>query len=106
MLVNVLPPLLFADPNAKAGFLGLSLPLAGIFILDLHRLHGRGRDDGLAPHLRVHRGHRPQGAGRPLPRATPACRSPWPASSAGRSAGGSSSATSTRRSRRASRSTP
>jgi len=33
MLVNVLPPLLFADPNAKAGFVGLSLPLAGIFIL-------------------------------------------------------------------------
>ncbi len=33
MLVNVLPPLLFADPNAKAGVLGLSLPLAGIFIL-------------------------------------------------------------------------
>jgi POT family proton-dependent oligopeptide transporter len=33
MLVNVLPPLLFADPNAKSGFLGLSLPLAGIFIL-------------------------------------------------------------------------
>jgi dipeptide/tripeptide permease len=33
MLVNVLPPLLFADPNTKAGVLGLSLPLAGIFIL-------------------------------------------------------------------------
>jgi len=33
MLVNVLPPLLFADPNAKAGVFGLSLPLAGIFIL-------------------------------------------------------------------------
>jgi POT family proton-dependent oligopeptide transporter len=33
MLVNVLPPLLFADPNVKAGVLGLSLPLAGIFIL-------------------------------------------------------------------------
>ena len=33
MLVNVLPPLLFADPNAKTGLLGLSLPIAGVFIL-------------------------------------------------------------------------
>jgi POT family proton-dependent oligopeptide transporter len=33
MLVNVLPPLLFADPTQKAHVLGLSLPLAGIFIL-------------------------------------------------------------------------
>ena len=38
---------------------------------DLHdrldRLDGRGRDDGLAAHLRVHRGHRPQGAGGAVP---------------------------------------
>jgi POT family proton-dependent oligopeptide transporter len=33
MLVNVLPPLLFADPSQKTQVLGLSLPLAGIFIL-------------------------------------------------------------------------
>ena len=33
MLVNVLPPLLFADPNAKTSLLGLSLPIAGVFIL-------------------------------------------------------------------------
>jgi len=33
MLVNVLPALLFADPNAKTGVLGLSLPIAGIFMI-------------------------------------------------------------------------
>jgi dipeptide/tripeptide permease len=33
MLVNVLPPLLFADPTQKTHALGLSLPLAGVFIL-------------------------------------------------------------------------
>ncbi len=33
MLINILPPLLFADPSQKAAVLGLSLPLAGIFIL-------------------------------------------------------------------------
>jgi dipeptide/tripeptide permease len=33
MLVNVLPPLLFADPNRMTGVLGLSLPIAGIFML-------------------------------------------------------------------------
>jgi dipeptide/tripeptide permease len=33
MLVNVLPPLFFADPTQKTGVLGLSLPIAGIFIL-------------------------------------------------------------------------
>jgi POT family proton-dependent oligopeptide transporter len=33
MLVNILPPLLFADPTQKTGVLGLSLPIAGVFIL-------------------------------------------------------------------------
>jgi dipeptide/tripeptide permease len=33
MLVNVLPPLLFSDPNRMVGLLGLSLPIAGIFII-------------------------------------------------------------------------
>jgi dipeptide/tripeptide permease len=33
MLVNILPSLLFADPNAKTGLLGLSLPIAGIFMI-------------------------------------------------------------------------
>ncbi len=33
MLVNVLPPLLFADPAQKTGVLGLSLPIAGIFMI-------------------------------------------------------------------------
>ena len=33
MLVNVLPPLLYADPNRMTGVLGLSLPIAGIFML-------------------------------------------------------------------------
>jgi len=33
MLVNILPPLLFADPTQKTHALGLSLPLAGVFIL-------------------------------------------------------------------------
>jgi len=33
MLVNILPPLLFADPTRKTALLGLSLPIAGIFIL-------------------------------------------------------------------------
>jgi dipeptide/tripeptide permease len=33
MLVNILPPLLFADPNLKTGLLGLSLPIAGIFMI-------------------------------------------------------------------------
>jgi proton-dependent oligopeptide transporter, POT family len=32
MLVNVLPPLLFADPNAKVK-LGLTLPIAGVFMI-------------------------------------------------------------------------
>ena len=33
MLVNVLPPLLFADAAQKTGVLGLSLPIAGIFMI-------------------------------------------------------------------------
>lgn len=33
MLVNVLPALLFADPNAKTALLGLSLPIAGVFMI-------------------------------------------------------------------------
>jgi POT family proton-dependent oligopeptide transporter len=33
MLVNVLPPLLFAAPNARTTVLGLSLPIAGVFLL-------------------------------------------------------------------------
>jgi POT family proton-dependent oligopeptide transporter len=33
MLVNVLPPLLFADATQKTGVLGLSLPIAGIFMI-------------------------------------------------------------------------
>jgi len=33
MLVNVLPPLLFADAARKVGVLGLSLPIAGIFLI-------------------------------------------------------------------------
>jgi predicted MFS family arabinose efflux permease len=33
MLVNVLPPLLFAAPNARTTLLGLSLPVAGAFLL-------------------------------------------------------------------------
>ncbi len=33
MLVNVLPPLLFADAARKVGVLGLSLPIAGIFMI-------------------------------------------------------------------------
>jgi proton-dependent oligopeptide transporter, POT family len=33
MLVNVLPALLFADPTRKTGLLGLSLPIAGLFMI-------------------------------------------------------------------------
>jgi proton-dependent oligopeptide transporter, POT family len=33
MLVNVLPPLLFADATRKTDLLGLSLPIAGIFMI-------------------------------------------------------------------------
>ena len=33
MLVNVLPPLLFSDPNRMVGLAGLSLPIAGIFVI-------------------------------------------------------------------------
>jgi dipeptide/tripeptide permease len=33
MLVNVLPPLLFSDVARKVSFLGLALPLAGIFMI-------------------------------------------------------------------------
>jgi dipeptide/tripeptide permease len=33
MLVNILPPLLFADATRKVGVLGLTLPIAGIFVL-------------------------------------------------------------------------
>ncbi|HSA96924.1 MAG TPA: hypothetical protein VLJ16_12800, partial [Acidobacteriota bacterium] len=33
MLVNVLPPLLFADPHVKTSLAGLSLPVAGIFMI-------------------------------------------------------------------------
>jgi len=33
MLINVLPPLLFADAHAKTSLLGLSLPVAGIFMI-------------------------------------------------------------------------
>lgn len=33
MLVNVLPPLLFGDPNRMVGLAGLSLPIAGIFMI-------------------------------------------------------------------------
>jgi POT family proton-dependent oligopeptide transporter len=33
MLVNILPPLLFADATRKVGVLGLSLPIAGIFMI-------------------------------------------------------------------------
>ena len=33
MLVNVLPPLLFADATRKIGVVGLSLPIAGIFMI-------------------------------------------------------------------------
>ncbi len=33
MLVNILPPLLFADPSRKIGVLGVALPLAGIFMI-------------------------------------------------------------------------
>jgi hypothetical protein len=33
MLVNVLPPLVFSDVARKVSFLGLALPLAGIFMI-------------------------------------------------------------------------
>ena len=33
MLINVLPPLLFADAHAKTSLLGLSLPVAGVFMI-------------------------------------------------------------------------
>ncbi len=33
MLVNILPPLLFADPSRKIGVLGIALPIAGIFMI-------------------------------------------------------------------------
>jgi proton-dependent oligopeptide transporter, POT family len=33
MLVNILPPLLFADAHAKTSVAGLSLPIAGIFMI-------------------------------------------------------------------------
>ena len=67
MLVNVLPSLLFADPNAEDRPPGPEPADRGDLHDRLHRLDGRGRDDGLAADLRVHRGHRPQGAGRALP---------------------------------------
>ena len=67
MLMNVLPSLLGADlsrqdrhPRPGPAF-RRGLPHR------LDRLDGRRRDDGLAPDLRVHRGHRPQGRGGPLP---------------------------------------
>jgi dipeptide/tripeptide permease len=33
MLVNVLPPLLYGDPNRMVGLAGLSLPIAGLFMI-------------------------------------------------------------------------
>jgi dipeptide/tripeptide permease len=33
MLVNILPPLIFADPSRKIGVLGIALPIAGIFMI-------------------------------------------------------------------------